>query len=310
MPLYIDGLTSETTNKVIEEHLQECPACSEKLRRMKGEEIRVTANEEKEIDFLKKTKKHNKKMILTSVLAVFLLVAAVIGIRLYVTGENAGGGWVAAEVKADGNHFTVDAVSSSSLYSIRNIQFREENGVIFATVKAVMPSFLSSDRCHAEYTAEQPVSMVYVNDRVVWADGERIYPVTNDLFFKSHEYMGDMPANQAAANALNLSQVFGPYTNELITDARPYRWKIFTEEEILAGSREKAESSMEKYAYALIGVIGNLDEVEFIYTSGGQEYSTLVTKADADAFFGEDIKSCGKNITALNRLIAKAGLNY
>ncbi len=310
MPLYIDGLTSETTDKVIEEHLQECPACREKLQRMKGEGIRVTADEEKEIDFLKKTKKHNRKMILGSVLAVFLLVASVIGIRFYITGQDAGKGWLAAEVQADGNRFTVDAVSVSSLYSIRNIQFREESGVIFATVKAVMPSPLSSDRCHAEYTAKQPVSMVYVNDQVVWADGERIYPLTNDLFFRSHEYMGDMPANLAAANALNLSRAFGPYTNELVTDARPYRWKILAEEEVLPENRQKAESSMENYAYALIGVIGNLDEVEFIYTSGGQEYSKLVTEAEADDYFGEDIKSCGKNINALNRLIAKAGLNY
>lgn len=308
MPLYIDGLTSETSNKLIVEHLQECEECRAKLQRMRDGNITVAKDDVKEIDFLKKTRKHNIKTVIAGILAVLIIVISVIGIRLFVTGQKADKRSFACEVLNDGNHFTFDIMSFNSAESIRNIQFREENGVILVTVKTVLPSFLSSSQCHAEYTAKQPVSMVYVNDRVVWAAGEHIYTLTDDLFFRAHEYMGDMPANQQIANALNLRSRLGSYHNELVTDQQPYRWKIILEEDI--GGKELMEYWMERYAYVMIGLIGNLDEVEFICTDAGREYSKLVTKQEADDFFGEDIKTCGKNINALNRLIAKTGLNY
>ena len=38
LPSYIDGLTSGTTNQIIEEHLEECDACREMLQAMRGPE--------------------------------------------------------------------------------------------------------------------------------------------------------------------------------------------------------------------------------------------------------------------------------
>ncbi len=37
LPLYIDGLTSEESNKEIEKHLKTCKECSECRQEMKGE---------------------------------------------------------------------------------------------------------------------------------------------------------------------------------------------------------------------------------------------------------------------------------
>ena len=39
LPLYLEDMCSEDTRAAIEEHLQECPACQEKLARMKNRDI-------------------------------------------------------------------------------------------------------------------------------------------------------------------------------------------------------------------------------------------------------------------------------
>ena len=57
LPSYIDGLTSDVTNKTIEDHLAGCEDCRGVLAAMKGEvpETRVSGPEDKaELDFLKK----------------------------------------------------------------------------------------------------------------------------------------------------------------------------------------------------------------------------------------------------------------
>ena len=60
LPNYIEKLTSEDTNKYIEEHLKECNECKEVLKNM-GENIVLDKIEEKKkIDYLKKIKRRQK----------------------------------------------------------------------------------------------------------------------------------------------------------------------------------------------------------------------------------------------------------
>lgn len=64
-PSYIDELTSEVTNDVIEEHVSECKSCKKILNSMKNTEMpSVEPEEEIEIDFLKKEKKRVRNLIL------------------------------------------------------------------------------------------------------------------------------------------------------------------------------------------------------------------------------------------------------
>ena len=54
LPSYVDGLTSEVTNKSIESHIQNCTSCSEIFNRMKQPEISEMTMQKQDIDFLKK----------------------------------------------------------------------------------------------------------------------------------------------------------------------------------------------------------------------------------------------------------------
>ena len=71
LPLYVDGLTSEASNREIKEHLETCGSCRERYERMKreleGEGIAALAEETREIDYLKKVRRRGlRKMLLTA----------------------------------------------------------------------------------------------------------------------------------------------------------------------------------------------------------------------------------------------------
>ena len=79
MPSYIDGLTSEVTNKAVREHLSQCGKCNAKLDTMTEpySEDKIE-QEKKEIDFLKKNRRKNIRTKLISLLAVVLVVAVAV----------------------------------------------------------------------------------------------------------------------------------------------------------------------------------------------------------------------------------------
>jgi predicted anti-sigma-YlaC factor YlaD len=59
LPLYVDNLTSEVTNKEIEKHLNECKECKGVELMMRNEIVNEQAKTlDKEVDFLKTIKKN------------------------------------------------------------------------------------------------------------------------------------------------------------------------------------------------------------------------------------------------------------
>ncbi|MGN0718467.1 MAG: hypothetical protein ACI4LQ_01530, partial [Anaerovoracaceae bacterium] len=52
-----------------------------------------------------------------------------------------------------------------------------------------------------------------------------------------------------------------------------------------------------------------LGEVSYRYRSGEKDYTLTVTAEDASAFLGSDIKACGENVSMLETLIQKTGMN-
>ena len=62
LPLYLEDMCSEDTKAAIEEHLQECPACQEKLARMKNSDIIPQVKKQESrfpiADYAKKVKRY------------------------------------------------------------------------------------------------------------------------------------------------------------------------------------------------------------------------------------------------------------
>ena len=58
---YNDGVLSETSTELVEEHLKKCDKCKKNLEEIKQESVKK--NQVKEIDFFKKIKKKINKKI-------------------------------------------------------------------------------------------------------------------------------------------------------------------------------------------------------------------------------------------------------
>ena len=310
LPSYIDGLTSDVTNKTIEDHLAGCEKCSSVLAAMKGDvpEEPVSKPEEKaELDFLKKNRKRNLKVVIMSAVLAVVVIFGVIFVRLYVVGENIGGDWIYGKVSVEGNHMTIDGGVADSVHAVSKVIFTEEDGVVTLTTRAVMASPIHRGTFHEEYTAQQDIRQVKINDRIIWDDGENISSLASAIFETRHPYVGDMPANGQTANALFLSGFFGEYTNELETAEEPYGWHLYLKDAVSEERRTLLENDMESFSYVLLGVIGNLDHVTFHYTVYQEECEKTVTAAEASAFFGHDIKDLARALRSRARCGIPAG---
>ena len=311
-PSYIDKLTSDATNTLIEEHIAGCTECGDILKAMQTPEAEppaVIKEQKKEIDFLKKNKRRNLKIIIGSISAAVLLVCTILLSRAFVFGDYLYGDWIACKVDVDGSHIVIEGTSVDSAHGISKVTFEEENGIVTVTTKAVITSFLHSGDFRAEYTAKEQVRQVRINDRILWDDGDEISSLVSAVYETRHDFMGDMPANNQTANALNISGYLGGFQNELSTSARPYVWKLRLVDGVSESARTVMESDMESFGYILLGVIGNLDEVQYEYEVGGETVIKTVKAEDATRFLGQDIKNCGTSVRLLNSLINKTGLD-
>ena len=314
-PSYIDGLTSEVTNQLIEEHLKECEDCRAVLASMRGPEnapentLAQMPEEQKEIDFLKKNKKKNRMILLFSILGALALVLLVLLVRTFLVGNKNYTTWAPMHLEVQGKELSFDAIPTDSASAIAALNYTEDHGIVTIYARSVLVSPLYRGSRHGSYTAEEDIREVRAGDRIVWSEGASVSAQAAELFETRHAYIGDMSANQRTANALNMSSYLGPYTSKLKTKNEPYGWEFLLQNDIPEERIIQYERDMHAFAVVLIGLIGNLDHVTYEYTVDGKTKLQTYTAEIASLFFGEDIKICSTSIHALDKLIKKTGLS-
>ncbi|GAA0274391.1 zf-HC2 domain-containing protein [Muricomes sp. OA1] len=85
LPLYIDGLTSEESNKEIDKHLKTCRECREYYREMTGEiseAVPISEEEIQDVELIKKIKRQRRKRILGVVCGAVLVLAMLTALLL------------------------------------------------------------------------------------------------------------------------------------------------------------------------------------------------------------------------------------
>jgi len=94
-PSYVDGLLSDSSIKIVEEHLENCEACRKRLESVINEADRNDENDREEIRFLKNRRRKNRQKIIAGVAISVLLIIAV-----FVLSHR-----VAYPIKPDGSNF-------------------------------------------------------------------------------------------------------------------------------------------------------------------------------------------------------------
>lgn len=309
LPSYIENLTSDVTNNLIEEHLDTCEECKRVHDSMrepleKSEDI----EELQEIDFLKTARKKTRKIIFGISLAVVVIVTALVIAKEYFVGTQISSEYVACYVDVKENTLELSGRIVDEKLDISKVQFQEDDGVVTISFQSVHNSPFYDNEFEEKYIASDKITEVKMDDRIIWYQGKYISTITSSVYSTRHPYVGDMSENGRTVTALDMVGKFGNFTNDLQTNEEPYGWKLIFEDPVPEEQRAEAKEKLKAYAYVMIAVIDNLDWVSYEYTTEGETCELIVTSEDAAEFAGQDIKNVGKDVAALQELMEKVGL--
>ena len=317
-PSYIDGLTSEESNKIVEEHVGECQECAKILKDMQDcskKSIIPTEKDVKEINFLKKNKRRNFRIGLYCIIGALLCVFCVLFIRSFGVGMQRLGdeNWHVEKLSFENGviHFKATAVDSFSYISkiyVDEGNVAGEGSVVITPMIVFTNPFHTKDK-EFEYKLDDPekVKIIYFGQRIIWADGEDISLKTSELFSERHLYIGNPSANGKLANAINLRDLIGPYENQLETEKEPYGWIIKLSGELTEQERDLKEGYMDYAAYVMIALVQNLDHVTFRYVVNGEMKTKTITTEDATQILGQNVKDCYDNPRIFQNYLRKIG---
>lgn len=299
LPSYVDGLVSDTTKQLIEQHLDECEECRKIYESMK--EDTVIEDDAREIDFLKKTRSHTRKTVIAAAAAVLALVLLITGIRTFVTGSKADAAAFAVNVQENDNTFMIEGDIIDSARTVSSVKFTEEGDTLIVDVKTALASFIhSSGHFRETYSTDKEIRRIVLNGSVIYEDGENISKAVSDVMNTHHAYIGDMSMNARTAAAAGISDSFGSFTNILQTEKQPYGWTLVLEEDLY--DRVYQEKQMEKKACILIAMVDNLSEVTFEYFADGKTCTKTITEAEADELAGFHVKDAAESCSLLAKL--------
>ena len=296
LPNYLEGLTSGETNQAVENQLDRCPDCAACRAAMAGETPAAeTAEQAREVDYLKQVKRRSGRRILLAVLATVLLFVAGAAVKIFIIGQPVtedGFGWAMMEY---GDTLELTVSSNGSANAFKDFDVEVQDGVAYVTGRSVLVSSLYRE---GRATVEIPldgVSQIFVCGRLVWADGVAIYPETLRLYELKTPYVGDAPALNSIANELEIRPHVGDYLNSLHTSSEPYRWTLEFTDFGWQGLYRKAHISedMPRYAAQMLALVENLSEVGWTWTDeDGAFHEDFITVEEVNALLPEWTDLC------------------
>lgn len=290
LPSYVEGLTSEETNQAVEQHLAACPGCTACRDAMAEPEEAETAEQAKEVDYLKTVKKKNGLRVAAAVLCTVLLFVAGIALKLFVIGEPAGQDGMSWSMGEDAGALELRVFSTWSGVAYCRWETETVDSVVTITGRQVLPSYLYRT---ADYRTRIPldgVKEVWLGDELLWQDGVMIQQ-GDDLYAVKTPYVGDIVALNEVARELTLTAELGDYRNSLHTSSHPYRWTLEIADDTGGASVSRLyymDKTMLRLAAQMLALVENLEEVGWSYTGlDGEFHSESITLDEVNTLLPE-----------------------
>ncbi|MBR5642104.1 MAG: DUF4825 domain-containing protein [Firmicutes bacterium] len=293
LPSYIDKLTSEETNRAIEQHLEGCEDCRKALAAMQGEggpAAEENRAEPKEIDYLKKVRTGTWKRVIAGIVAAAFVFCAGAWIKVHRIGNMMDPSAVnITRVVVSGDTVAVAGnFKDKSLGVTHADMLLKEDGVLEIAYRAAKKDGKDNE---FDFVAQGEgygnVQEIRMGDRLVWYQGVLIDEQVSDVYNARHAYVGDMPANGALARALGIQETIGSYENELSTAEEPYGWTFYSEKDFTSQELAVIRQEVLRDAAVLLACVDNLGWVEFQFANGT---NIKLTAEEATAIRNTDIK--------------------
>lgn len=325
LPAYAEGLTAPETNAAVERHLGDCPDCTACLAAMRTPETEVPPETVREVDYLKKVKRRSWKRVVLAILLTLLAVTGALAAKLFLIGSPASPDTMAARTRTtEDGMLWVEVSSVASGNAWWGWDTEVDNGTARITAREGLVSVFHPTASGAVGIPLDGLEEVYLCGRLIWQDDLEISADTWALMEARTPYVGNASALNRITQAL-YNRIPAPYTMELKTSARPYRWTlVYSEDFFLSGYARDAASldaRLVSLAPVLLALVDNLDEIAWIYPdSDGQMQSHVVTCEEATAALAdqvaaynaangtdweapESVKDCASSPAALQRLV-------
>lgn len=300
IPLYQEKLTSKQTNKAIEEHIESCENCRNKLHFMESTSEKQKQSSlietEKSVDYLKKVKNRNR-IIIAGILLLLILLSS---ISEFFIGKNV----LAHELRLSATSlFSIDKLKLEGdlidqNYKLKDVNFKQEGQILHISAKKVKKiPFLDKDyKFSYQYSSDKPFTELDFNKHVIWQEGMLISQEARDFKMDRVEYIGN---NFAVINLLNMTDIvqeFGEYTIKLHTSDFPYGLEIKLKDKLpLEDDTEKVQR-LRQYGEFFFAMIDNADFVKFTYQLEGspREKDVYISKDTIVSNDKSDLKELSK----------------
>ena len=310
LPSYVEELTNDVTNEAVRTHMEQCENCREKLNSIKATDWQEEQSEEKEIDYLKKTRNGYRKKVMVGVILTAVLFFAVLFIRMSIVPVSVDFSMLDLKIKVDENEKFVYFCGNlkDTTKGIAKLSYKMEDGVLNISLRQTMtPVFYKNTKVeHYYYKGE--LEQIRVLDRIVWDHGKSILPDVAEIYATKHLYIGCMPDDGASLHALKFWERFGNSTSELQTSKEPYGMTLFLEEEFSKENAERIEKWMKSYASAMIALTDNMSYMKFVYLLDGKKETFTFTEQQADKLAGQSVKKIAKNAADFQTLMGNLDL--
>lgn len=308
LPSYVDGLTSETTNEAINEHLKECPQCTEVLQRMKEPE-KTDRETKAEVNYLKKVRRRSlqKGFIVCAVLIIIAILAG--SFKTFYLGKEANTKTFYSGVSVTDNTVKLYGEFLMDTSAAVHTSFSEKDGVVDITVCSAPHSIINKRTFNKEYKSKNEVKTVRVNGLIKWENGVSISETAAELYSLRTPYVGSIVADTNIASALGVANHLGGFSNELHTAAEPYGWTLILDDVFSPYNEEEVHKIMLRDSCVLIALIGNLDYITWEYIANGETKEYTVTAEHASNFLGKNIKDYSSSATEVQKLLDKLNIN-
>ena len=281
LPSYVEGLTSQETNQAVETHLASCPECTACWDAMKVPT--GPAEQAKEVDYLKTVKRRNGRRVVLAVVCTVLLILAGFTLKIFVIGTPAQEQELTVTSFSEENgvlRLSVMTPYSATAYHGWKVEITD--GVANIRARSVLVSPLFPDGGGTVEVPLNGVEEVRLCGRTVWQDGTAIQHETFRLYETRTPYVGDISALNRVANALNIQERLGSYTNSLHTSSRPYDWTLELTNPRSAAHSADLDHWIEVCSIRALALVENLDQVTVTYCdTQGQPCSRTITQESA-----------------------------
>ena len=306
LPSYVEGLTSDETNTAVERHLSACPDCMARKNAMAAPaEPAETAEQSREVDYLKTVKRKSGRRVVIAVLCTVLLIVAGFAAKIFIIGTPAQEQDLFVAEAAEENgilRLSISTPSSATAFWGWTVDTADGVADIHARSVLVSPLFPNGGG-----TVEVPldgVEEVRLCGRTIWQDGTLIQERVARLYEARPPYVGDMPALNRVANALNIQSRCGSYLNSLKTAQEPYGWTLEFSDVYSEKQAAWLDETMEHdLAPLMLALVDNLGEVSWTYrTQDGALQTRTVTLQQVNEALPRPVKDYAASPAQLQQL--------